>query len=168
MKKLGQVGKYNLCKAVSTVLTVGTPIIALACQSSFFVHNSGTAISATGVFAILIACLFLKDKLAEKFKVPSAFIISTAVLIIIIVVERILQPMKIVCIASMVASGIDELTFKRFYKRFEALMPKEAEAYKFIGFVFTTTKTLTGETENTETTQKAEEGEVNEQEQTES
>ena len=166
MKKLGQVGKYNMCKAISTVLTVGTPIITLACQSDFFVHNSGTAISATGVFAILIACLFLKDKIAENFKVTSAFVISTAVFILILLVERIMQPMKIVCIASMVASGIDELTFKRFYKRFEALMPKEAEAYKFIGFVFTTTKTLTGETENTETTQKAEEGEVNEQEQT--
>lgn len=164
MKKLDQVGKYNLCKAVSTVLTVGTPIITLACQSDFFVHNSGTAISATGIFAILIACLFLKDKIMEKFKVPSAFVVSTVILILIIVVEKIIQPMKLVCIASMVASGIDELTFKRFYKHFEALMPKEAEAFKFAGFVFATTKKLTGQ--DTETTQKAEEGEVNEQEQT--
>ena len=47
---------------------MGTPIITLACCGDFFVERPATAISAAGVFAILIALLFAKDKLAEKIK----------------------------------------------------------------------------------------------------
>ena len=90
-----EVGKYNLYKGISTVMTVGTPIITLACCSDFFVHRSDTAMSATAIFTILIACLFLKDKLADKMKVPSAFVLSTVLLILIVLVEKILQPMKL-------------------------------------------------------------------------
>ena len=61
------VAKYNTCKGVSTVLTVGTPIITLLCCGDMFVHKSSTAISAAGMFGILIAALFLKDKIAENF-----------------------------------------------------------------------------------------------------
>ena len=139
MKKLGQVGKYNLYKGVSTLLTVGTPLITLACQSDFFVHNAGASISATGIFAILIAMLFLKDKIAAKLKTPSAFIVSTVLFVFILLVENILQPMKYVCLASMIACGIDEFTFKRLYTQIEALFPKATKAYTFAGFLFTTT-----------------------------
>ena len=104
-----EVGKYNTFKGISTLLTIGTPIITLACCGDFFVERPATAISAAGVFAILIALLFAKDKLAEKLKSPSAFIVSAAVLVIIVVVENILLPMKYVCIATMIASGVDEL-----------------------------------------------------------
>ena len=137
-----QVGKYNTFKAISTLLTIGTPIITLACCGDFFVERPATAISAAGVFAILIALLFAKDKLAEKIKTPSAFIISAAVLVIIVVVENILLPMKYVCIATMIASGVDELTFKRMYKALECKMPQCWQAYEHFGFIFAKTQDI--------------------------
>lgn len=137
-----QVGKYNTFKGISTLLTMGTPIITLACCGDFFVERPATAVSAAGVFAILIALLFAKDKLAEKIKTPSAFIISAAVLIIIVVVENILLPMKYVCIATMIASGVDELTFKRMYKALECKMPQCWQAYEHFGFIFAKTQDI--------------------------
>ena len=137
-----QVGKYNTFKGISTLLTMGTPIITLACCGDFFVERPATAISAAGVFAILIALLFAKDKLAEKIKTPSAFIISAAVLVIIVVVENIMLPMKYVCIATMIASGVDELTFKRMYKALECKMPQCWQAYEHFGFIFAKTQDI--------------------------
>ena len=137
-----QVGKYNTFKGISTLLTMGTPIITLACCRDSFVERPATAISAAGVFAILIALLFAKDKLAEKIKTPSAFIISAAVLVIIVVVENILLPMKYVCIATMIASGVDELTFKRMYKALECKMPQCWQAYEHFGFIFAKTQDI--------------------------
>ena len=137
-----QVGKYNTFKGISTLLTMGTPIITLACCGDFFVERPATAISAAGIFAILIALLFAKDKLAEKIKTPSAFIISAAVLVIIVVVENILLPMKYVCIATMIASGVDELTFKRMYKALECKMPQCWQAYEHFGFIFAKTQDI--------------------------
>ena len=137
-----QVGRYNTFKGISTLLTIGTPIITLACCGDFFVERPATAISAAGVFAILIALLFAKDKLAEKIKTPSAFIISAAVLVIIVVVENILLPMKYVCIATMIASGVDELTFKRMYKALECKMPQCWQAYEHFGFIFAKTQDI--------------------------
>ena len=137
-----QVGKYNTFKGISTLLTMGTPIITLACCGDFFVERPATAISAAGVFAILIALLFAKDKLAEKIKSPSAFIISAAVLVIIVMVENILLPMKYVCIATMIASGVDELTFKRMYKALECKMPQCWQAYEHFGFIFAKTQDI--------------------------
>ena len=137
-----EVGKYNTFKGISTLLTIGTPIITLACCGDFFTERPATAISAAGVFAILIALLFAKDKLAEKIKTPSAFIISAAVLVIIVVVENILLPMKYVCIATMIASGVDELTFKRMYKALECKMPQCWQAYEHFGFIFAKTQDI--------------------------
>ena len=140
-----EVGKYNLYKGISTIMTVGTPIITLACCSDFFVHRSDTAMSATAIFTILIACLFLKDKLADKMKVPSAFVLSTVLLILIVLVEKILQPMKLVCIATMITSGIDKLTFERMYKRLELSFPDSLPIYQFAGFILSTTDKIMGE-----------------------
>lgn len=137
-----QVGKYNTFKGISTLLTMGTPIITLACCGDFFVQRPTTAMSAAGVFTILIALLFAKDKLAEKIKSPSAFIVSAAVLVIIVVVENILLPMKYVCIATMIASGVDELTFKRMYKALECKMPQCWQAYEHFGFIFAKTQDI--------------------------
>lgn len=137
-----EVGKYNTFKGISTLLTIGTPIITLACCGDFFVERPATAVSAAGVFAILIALLFAKDKLAEKLKSPSAFIVSAAVLVIIVVVENILLPMKYVCIATMIASGVDELTFKRMYKALECKMPQCWQAYEHFGFIFAKTQDI--------------------------
>ena len=137
-----QVGKYNTFKGISTLLTIGTPIITLACCGDFFTERPATAISAAGVFAILIALLFAKDKIAEKIKTPSAFILSAAVLVIIVVVENIILPMKYVCIATMIASGVDELTFKRMYKALEYKMPQSWQSYEHFGFIFARTQDI--------------------------
>lgn len=138
------VAKYNTFKALSTLLTVGTPIVTLACCSSLFVHRSETAISAAGVFGLLIALLFCKDKIAENFKMPSAFVLSLVLLILIVLLEKILLPIKYTCITSMLMCGIDEVSFKRLYKMEECKLPTEAFNYKHVGFIFTTTDKLLG------------------------
>ena len=113
------VAKYNLFKGISTFCTVGTPIITLMSCSNLFIHRSDTAISAAGIFTILVSILLLKDKIAENFKVPSAFVLSTVLFVGILLVEKIMLPMKIVALATMITSGIDEITFKRIYKQMD-------------------------------------------------
>ena len=140
------VAKYNICKGVSTLLTMGTPIVTLACCGSFFRERSSTAISAAGLMVILISLLFAKDKIAENFKVPSAFVLSTVVFVLILLVENIIVPIKYVALATMVTSGIDEVTFKRIYKSIELQLPEAAKYTKFAGFLFTTPQNLEGET----------------------
>ena len=137
------VAKYNLFKGISTFCTVGTPMITLISCSNLFIHRSDTAISAAGIFAILVTILLLKDKIAENFKVPSAFVLSTVLFVGILLVEKIMLPMKIVALATMITSGIDEITFKRIYKQIEKTLPETASAYKYVGFLFTTTNKLT-------------------------
>ena len=139
---MGTVAKYNLCKGISTLLTLGTPLITLMCCGDMFVHRSETALSAAGIFAILVTLLIFKDKIAEKWKTPSAFVISAIVFVLLLLVENIMVPMRYVCIMTMLATTIDEFTFKRLYKRFEVILPKEAELFKHVGFIFTTTKQL--------------------------
>lgn len=142
MKK---VSKYNLFKGISTLLSGGTPIITLLCCGDFITKTPESTISATGIIAILLACLLLKDKIAENFKVPSAFVISIVGLVLILLVENLLQPMKIVFITTALASGVDEVTFKKVYKALELGFPAQVAAYKKFGFVFTTTETLEGD-----------------------
>ena len=78
-------------------------------------------------------------------KVPSAFVLSTVLLILIVLVEKILQPMKLVCIATMITSGIDKLTFERMYKRLELVFPDSLPTYQFAGFILSTTDKIMGE-----------------------
>lgn len=141
---MGTVFKYNLYKGISTFCTIGSPIITLACCSDFFVHNSGTSLSAAGMFAIFIALLFCKDKLAENFKMPSAFIVSAVCFGLILIVEKLLAPIKIVCLVTMITAGIDELTFKQWYKAIKSFMPEVVSNYEHFGFIFTTTDKLGG------------------------
>ena len=138
------VAKYNSCKAMSTMLTIGSPIITLASCSDLFVHKSGTAISAAGMFAILIALLFAKDKIAENFKMPSALVVAITGFVLVTIVENLLAPVKMVCIVTMITAGVDELTFKQWYKSAQALLPDRAEVYKKFGFIFTTSGKLEG------------------------
>ena len=133
---MSKVAKYNLFKGLSTVLTVGTPIATMAIFGNFFVERPSRTMSATAIFAILIAMLFFKDKIAENWKTPSAFVVSLVVFVIIVLVENILQPMKYVCLATMVMSGVDEFTFKHFYKAIAVELPENTEAYKHFGFIF--------------------------------
>lgn len=138
------VAKYNTFKGVSTVLTVGTPIASLCMCSDFFIHRSDTAISAGGIFALLLSLLFFKDKIVEKFKMPSAFVLSSIVFTLILIVESIILPLKYVALATMCTSGIDELTFKRWYKNIEVKLPNET--IKTVGFIFSTSDKLLGGT----------------------
>lgn len=137
-----QVAKYNTFKGVSTVLTFGTPLVTLACCGDMFVHRSETAISAAGVFAILIAALFFRDKIAEQFKAPSALVVSIAVFVLCILLENIITPIKYVCVATFAATGVDEFTFKSWYKKLERAFPAAALDYKHVGFVFASSKKL--------------------------
>lgn len=136
------VAKYNLFKGISTLCTMGAPIITLLCCSDMFIYRSETAISAAGAFAILICLLFMKDKIAENLKMPSAFIVSLTSLVLIIIIENIMVPVKTICIVTIITSGIDEITFKKWYKVIELNLPETAKAYKTAGFIFTTTKKL--------------------------
>ena len=135
-------------KGISTLATIGTPIITLFCCSNMFVHRPDTAISAAGLFTILVVMLLLKDKIAEHWKVPSAFIISTVGLILIVIAEHIILPIKTICLVTMLTSGVDEITFKRFYKLIEIDLPQDYKKYTFAGFITTTSKKLLGENDN--------------------
>lgn len=135
------VAKYNTCKGISTFLTLGTPITTLAICGAEIVTPAGK-ISFAGAMVILITLLFAKDKLAENFKVPSAFVVSIVGLMLILLIENILVPIKTVFIATMITSGIDELTFKSFYKQIETLLPKQAKAFKKVGFIFASSEKI--------------------------
>ena len=136
------IGKYNLAKGISTLLTIGTPIATLACCAGTFLETPQQTISATGIFALLIAALFLKDKIAENFKMPTPLVVSFVVFVLVILVESIIQPIKFVCIATMISCGVDELTCKRIYSRIEGFLPKGCENFKMFGFYFTTTQSM--------------------------
>ena len=139
---MGIVSKYNTLKSVSVALTFGTPLITLLTCGELFVHRSETALSMAGIFTLLIILLFAKDKLAEWFKAPSALILSSVALVLIILIENVILPMKYICISTMVASGIDELTFKRWYKQVESKLPSASKNYMKLGFLFCRTKTI--------------------------
>ena len=133
-----QVAKYNTSKGISTVLTLGTPIVTLAACGTEIVTPAGK-LSFAGVMVVLLTILFAKDKIAENFKMPSAFVVSMVGFFLILLVENILVPVKAVFLATMITSGIDELTFKRFYKEIEGLLPKQAQVFKHFGFIFAST-----------------------------
>ena len=135
------VAKYNTCKGISTVLTLGTPITTLAICGIEITTPAGK-ISFAGAMVILITLLFAKDKLAENFKVPSAFVVSIVGLLLILLIENILVPIKAVFIATMITSGIDELTFKSFYKQIEMLLPEQVKAFKKFGFIFASSEQI--------------------------
>lgn len=133
-----QVAKYNTSKGISTVLTLGTPIATLAACGTEIVTPAGK-LSFAGVIVVLLTILFAKDKIAENFKMPSAFVVSMVGFFLILLVENILVPIKAVFLVTMITSGIDELTFKRFYKEIEGLLPKQAKVFKHFGFIFAST-----------------------------
>lgn len=138
------VAKYNLYKAVSTVLTVGTPIISLASCSQLFIHRSDTSISAAGVFALLFAVLFFKDKLLENLKMPSPFVISVVGLIFIVMIESILYPIKIVFATTVMTTAVDAVTFRRMYKDMERKFTDDVLEFKRFGFIFAKNDTIFG------------------------
>ena len=86
--------------------------------------------------------------IAENFKVPSAFIVSAIALVFIYLVKNILEPMEYICWATLITSGVDEVTFKQFYKAMELTFPDSIKAYKHVGFIFGTSDKLLGGTVN--------------------
>lgn len=139
---MSNVSKYNIFKGVSTILTIGTPIITLICNKNFFVQRSDSAISAAAVLAILISAIFCKDKLLEKLRTPAPVIICGAMLIFIYILENLFYPMKIVCWVTLAVTLVDELTFRKWYKTVEKKLPKTANDYKHFGFVCATLNKL--------------------------
>lgn len=136
------VAKYNTYKGISTALTFGTPIATMLVVGDFFTKRPATAISGAAVFALLLVALFAKDKLAEKFKAPSALVVAIVVFVFCIIVESILLPLKIIALTTIIACGVDELTFKNFYKRVELSFPEKAAIYKRFGFYGTRQTTI--------------------------
>ena len=141
-----EVGKYNLFKTLSIILTTVPPLLVAYCFGDMIVYDTGASISLATILAILVALFFLKKKILENFKVPSAFVIALVLFIILVAVEQIIVPAKWVCGTTMVCCGLDELIFKRIYQRVEKLLPEKREAYKHFGFYFCKTSTITGET----------------------
>lgn len=142
------VAKYNTFKALSLAVTAGVPIATAAIFSDMFVQSTSTSISTAGVIALLIAALTFKDKLLEEIKSPTGFKISVALLILILVIESIMAPMKLVLISACIAFGGDTLIFKRIYTNAEYDLPEKRNKYKHFGFIFCKTETLTGEGSN--------------------
>lgn len=137
-----QVAKYNTYKAVSTVLTVGTPIATLACCGDFFVHRSDTAISAAAVFAFLLSMLFVKDKMLEFLKSPTALKVAIIGFVFCVVLQNLITPLQWVFGMTIAASAVDELTFKRWYKAIAVSFPEKYKQYEHFGFMFCKTETL--------------------------
>ena len=136
------VGKYNIYKGVSTVLTLGAPIVTLFACGDFFLERSDRTISAAAVFTILVVLLLGRDKLAEKMKFPSAFVLSLGVLVFITIVESIIYPIKIICIVTAITSGLDKITFEHLYKNIEVVLPDIYKGFMHCGFICTTTDNL--------------------------
>lgn len=140
-----EVGKYNLFKVLSILLTcIPTALVALS-YSDTIIKDKKASVSFVAIIAIIIVILFLKDKILENFKTPSPFVIALVLFIIIVLFEQIILPAKFVSMTVMIACGIDELSFKRIYKRIEFLLPEKAKAYKHVGFYFCTTNKVLGD-----------------------
>ena len=143
-----EIGKYNLFKALSIMLTVVPPLFVAYCFGNMIVYDTRASISLAAIIAIITALFFLKNKILENFKVPSIFVIALILFILLITVEQIIVPAKWVCGTVVICCGLDELIFKRIYKRIEALLPQKREAYKHFGFYFCKTSKLMGDTNN--------------------
>lgn len=134
--------KYNTCKALSTALTVGTPIVTLACCGDFFIHRSDTAISAAAVFAFLLSLLFVKDKMLEFIKSPTALKVSVIGLVLLIVMERLFEPLKWVFGMTIAMSLVDEVSFKRMYNNAMDELGDVPSKYIKFGFICCTSEKL--------------------------
>ena len=139
---MATVAKYNTVKGVSTAANVGAPFIALLFCGDFIVEQPARAISTAGIIVLIIGLFLIKDKLLEAFKIKPVMVFSGLVLILAIMMENIIAPVKVVCIVALATSGIDALTFERWYKAIEKALPEAAQDKKHLGFIFAKTQTL--------------------------
>lgn len=136
------VAKYNTYKALSTVITVGTPIATMACCGDMFVHRSDTALSAAAVFAFLLSLLFVKDKILNFIKSPTALKVAVTGFVFCVVVGNLIETLRIVFGMTIAACAVDEFTFKRWYNAIVLQFPENYKQYEKFGFLFTHTNTL--------------------------
>lgn len=148
---MSNLAKYNISKGVSTVLTMGTPIVSMFCCGDFFVKKTSASISAVGIVCILFVLLFTKDKIAENWKVPSAMIVAGIIFALTSMVKAIIEPIQIISFVTFIACTLDEATVKSLYKRYELLLPASASVYKKFGFIFATMNMLNKEEPNVST-----------------
>lgn len=144
---MNKIAKYNVFKLLSILITCVPVLIVTSRYTDFIVYSSGATMSFTAIIGVFIAGLFLKNKIIENFKVPSPFMVSAILFVIILLIEEILIPAKAICLTSMIACGIDEISFKRIYKRIELLLPDNAKAHRFLGFYTCRLSTLRKEQE---------------------
>lgn len=141
---MNKVAKYNTFKVISTILTGGTPVATLLiCGGGL--TSMQQSVSFVGTVALFLTFFIFKDKIMEEFKSPTALKLALIGFICVTLFKDIITTMQYVFLATIVASTIDELTFKHFYKVIEAKLPEGAEAYKFLGFLWTTTQKMEAE-----------------------
>ena len=143
------VSKYNSLKAISLLLTVGTPSVTMLIFNTVLADSPAGAVSILGVISVIIALFFLKDKIAENIKMPSPLVAAVILLGAILLLENIIVLAKYTCLIMIAVCGVDELTFKNWYKNLERNFIKahtniDINDYKKLGFIITTTKTLLG------------------------
>ena len=140
--------KYNLLKAISMILSVGTPSATMIILNESLANSPAGAISIIGVIVILISALIMKDKIAENFKMPSALVASIVLFVIILLLENIILLAKYTCLATALICGIDEFTFKSWYKKQEEMITEkyniDLSKVKKLGFIVGTSKKLLG------------------------
>lgn len=140
--------KYNLLKGISMILSVGTPTSTMIILNESLADSPAGAVSIAGIIVAMMSILIMKDKIAENFKMPSAFVAATALFIIILLLENIIVLAKYTCLITALICGIDELTFKGWYKRLEKTVNKtysvDLNDYKKLGFVIGTSKKILG------------------------
>lgn len=139
--------KYNILKGISSLLTVGTPSAIMIIMNIALADTPAGAISIVGIISILFAIFFLKDKIAENFKLPSPLVTAIIILVAVLLLENVILLVKYTCIVMIAICGIDELTFKSWYKRLEKQFIKthtniDLNDYKKLGFIISTTKKL--------------------------
>lgn len=140
--------KYNVLKSISLLLTIGTPSITMLVLNTALADSPSGAISIVGIIAIFMGLFFAKDKLAENIKVPSPLLAAIIMFVLIILLESIIVLAKYTSLITIAICGIDELTFKNWYKRLELTFSKthkiDVQDYKKLGFIISTTKELLG------------------------
>lgn len=139
------IGKYNLFKALSIFITCVPPIVVAYFLGDMIVYDAGASISLAAIIVIIAILFLLKDKIFEKSKLSSLFVLSVIIFVSLVSVEQIIVPAKWVSGTLAICTAIDELTFKRIYTRIEMLLPEKSNAYKHFGFYFCKTDKLTGE-----------------------
>ncbi len=115
--------KGRLLKAIAVVIDVAAPLAATLTQFPIWVEKSSEA-TVSGLFllfALLSAIPFMRQ-IKAFFKSPSVWVLWCIIFVMLIVLEKIIAEMKIVCfvgvISNVIGAGIYKLG-KMFEERSE-------------------------------------------------